>query len=150
MPVSRFVLFLPFLLRPSSFKNTSVRPSISLSVCLSHHFFTMFLSTYHHEIFRSYYHWHKWCPSKRSRLQARGQGSRCQNTICPNLVVSRSWLQFKFTDGYEMMHKCWSSTEKLPYCFLGHPSNFKVTRDTNLPIFTRIEQFRIVTPVWIH
>ena len=29
-------------------------------------------------------------------------------------------------------------------------SNFKVTRDKNLPILTRIERFRTVTLVWIH
>ena len=40
-----------------------------LSVCLSvcHTFFTMFLSSYRHKIFRSHYQWHKWCPCKRSR-----------------------------------------------------------------------------------
>ena len=36
-------------------------PSFRLSVCtsVSHTFFTMFLSSYHHEIFRSYYHGQK-------------------------------------------------------------------------------------------
>ena len=43
----------------------SVRPSVCLSVC--HTFFTMFPSSYHHEIFRRYYHVQKWCPCKRSR-----------------------------------------------------------------------------------
>ena len=42
----------------------SVRPYVRLSVC--HTFFTMFPSSYHHEIFRSYYHGQKWCPCKRS------------------------------------------------------------------------------------
>ena len=45
----------------------SVRLSVRLSVC--HTFVTMFLSSYHHEIFRSYRHWQKWCPCK-------GQGQR--------------------------------------------------------------------------
>ena len=45
----------------------SVRLSVRLSLCDT--FFTMFLSSYHHEIFRSYYHWQKWCPCKRSRSQ---------------------------------------------------------------------------------
>ena len=49
-----------------------------LSVCLSH-FFTMFLSSYHHEIFRSYYQWQKWCPCKRSRSLVKCQGHRCHN-----------------------------------------------------------------------
>ena len=44
-----------------------------LSVCLSvcHTFLTMFSSSYHHEIFRSYYHWRKWCPCKRSRSKVK-------------------------------------------------------------------------------
>ena len=64
-----------FLLRPSSSKNTSFCLSVCPSVCPSvrpvcsvcHTFFTMFLSSYHHAIFRSYYQWQKWCPCKRSR-----------------------------------------------------------------------------------
>ena len=43
----------------------SVRLSVCLSVC--HTFLTMFPSSYHHDIFRSYYQWQKWCPCKRSR-----------------------------------------------------------------------------------
>ena len=38
----------------------------------------------------------------------------------------------------------------MPYCFQGHPPNFKVTWDQKLPILTWIERFRTVTPVWIH
>ena len=51
--------------------------SVCLSVCLSvcpsvcHTFFTMFPSSYHHEIFRSYYHGQKWCPCKRSRSKVK-------------------------------------------------------------------------------
>ena len=54
----------------------SVRPSVRPSVCLSvcHTFFTMFPSSYHHEIFRIYYHGQKWCPCKRSRSEVKGQG----------------------------------------------------------------------------
>ena len=52
----------------------SVCPSVRLSVC--HTFFTMFPSSYHHEIFRSYYHGQKWCPCKRSRSEVKGQGLR--------------------------------------------------------------------------
>ena len=61
----------------------SVRPSVCLSVCLSvcHTFFTMFLSSYHHEIFTSYYHCQRWCPCKRSRSGVKGQGHRGQNPI---------------------------------------------------------------------
>ena len=42
----------------------SVCPSVRLSVRLSvrHTFLTMFPSSYHHEIFKSYYQWQKWRP----------------------------------------------------------------------------------------
>ena len=33
--------------------------------------FTMFPSSYHHEIFRSYYQWQKWRPCKRSRSKVK-------------------------------------------------------------------------------
>ena len=52
----------------------SVRPSVCLSVC--HTFLTIFPSSYHHEIFRSYYQWQKWRPCKRSRSEVKGQGHR--------------------------------------------------------------------------
>ena len=45
----------------------SVRPSVCPSV--RHTFFTMFPSSYHHEIFRSYYQWQKWRPCKRSEVK---------------------------------------------------------------------------------
>ena len=60
----------------------SVRPSVCPSVCPSvrlsvrHTFLTMFLSTYHHEIFRSYYQRQKWRPCKRWRSEVKGQGHR--------------------------------------------------------------------------
>ena len=57
----------------------SIHPSICLSVCLyvctsvcmfvCHTFFTMFFSSYHHEMFRSYYHWQK-------DPQAKGYGQK--------------------------------------------------------------------------
>ena len=37
--------------------------------------------------------------------------------IWPKLGVSGLYLQFEITDGYEMMHKAWSSIEDVPYCF---------------------------------
>ena len=55
----------------------SVRPS----VC--HTFLTMFPSSYHHEIFGSYYQWQKWRPCKRSRSEVKGQGHRGHNPTLP-------------------------------------------------------------------
>ena len=37
--------------------------------------------------------------------------------IWPRLGVSGLLLQFEFTNGYEMLHKAWSSIEEVPYCF---------------------------------
>ena len=81
--------------------------------------------------------------------------------FCPNLGVSGLLLQLEYTNGFEMMHKAWSSIKDMPFCFQGHLSNFKVTRDKKStiwiplseitrPILIRIERFRTVTPVWIH
>ena len=146
--------------------------SVRLSVC--HTFLTMFPSSYHHEIFRSYYQWQKWRPCKRSRSKvkvtevntqlnrfrtvtpvwihiwwwndayslmmlrrgallflkvirqiSRSHGSKkCR--IWPRLGISGLLLQFEFTNGYEMMHKAWSSIEEVPYCF--SRSSIKISR----------------------
>ena len=42
----------------------------------------------------------------------------------PKLGVSGLYLQFEFTNGYEMMHKAWSSIEEVPYCFSGSSVKF--------------------------
>ena len=47
---------------------------------------------------------------------ARSHGSK--NHRCwPKLGVSGLWLQLEFTDGYEMVHRAWSSIVEVPYCF---------------------------------
>ena len=55
----------------------SVCPSVCPSVC--HTFLTMFPSSYHHGICRSYYQWQKWHQCKRSRSEVKGQGHRGQH-----------------------------------------------------------------------
>ena len=68
----------------------------------------------------------------------------------PSLVFPDSNSSLNSRDGYKTMHKAWSSIEEVPYCFQGHLSNFKVTRDRKSLIFTWIECFQAVTLVWIH
>ena len=47
---------------------------------------------------------------------SRSHGSKnCQ--FWPELSVSGLWLQFEFTDGFEMMHKAWCSIKEVPYYF---------------------------------
>ena len=50
------------------------------------------------------------------RQISRSHGSK-KRRIWPRLGVSGLSLQFEFTNGYEMMHKAWSSIERVPYCF---------------------------------
>ena len=47
---------------------------------------------------------------------ARSHGSK-NHRFWPKLGVSGQQLQFEFTDGYEMMHRAWSSIVEVPYCF---------------------------------
>ena len=60
----------------------SVRPS----VC--HTFLTMFPSSYHHEIFRSYYQWQKWRPCKRSRSEVKEVNTQLNRyrTVTPGWI----------------------------------------------------------------
>ena len=53
------------------------------SVCPSacHTFLTMFPSSYHHEIFKSYSQWQMWCQCKMSISEVNGQGRRGQKII---------------------------------------------------------------------
>ena len=100
----------------------SVRPSVGLSVC--HTFFTMFPSSYHHKIFRSYYHWQKWGPCKRSRSVVRGQSHRGWNLtkLFPDRNSSLNSHMRKWCTKLD------DALERHPIVFQCHPSNFKVTQ----------------------
>ena len=80
----------------------SVCPSVRLSVCplvRPSHLFDYVPSSYHHEIFMSYYQWQKWRPCKRSRSEVKGQGHRGHNPTLPfpdcnsslNSVMMMKW-----------------------------------------------------------
>ena len=70
-------------------------PSLCLSVC--HTFLTMFPSSYHHEIFRSYYQWQKWRPCKGSRSKVNTPLNRFQ-TVTPVWIHIWCW-----NDVYSLM-----------------------------------------------
>ena len=60
--------------------------SICLSVCrpsVCDTFLTEILSSYHHGISRSYYHWQIRCPCKMSRSEVKGQGHRDHDPTQP-------------------------------------------------------------------
>ena len=60
---------------PNVFLAATKRPMVqSVRLSVRHTFLTIFPSSYHHEIFRSYYQWQKWRPCKKSRSEVKGQG----------------------------------------------------------------------------
>ena len=80
----------------------SVRPSVRPSVC--HTFLTMFPSSYHHEIFRSYYQWQKWRPCKMSRSEVKGQGHRGHDPNFRFRTVTPVWIHiWWWNDTYSLM-----------------------------------------------
>ena len=88
-------------------------PSVRPSVRLSHLF-------HYVPIIVSSLNFQEWLPITEvismQKVKVRGQRSRSHRSK-PNLAVSGLWLQFEFTDGYEMMHKAWGSIEEVPYYF---------------------------------
>ena len=48
------------------------------------------------------------------RKISRSHGAK-NRRIWPRLDVSGLTLQYEFTNGYEMLHKAWSSKEEVPY-----------------------------------
>ena len=84
----------------------SVCPSVCLSVrpSVCHTFLTMFPSSYHHEIFRSYYQWQKWRPCKRSRSEVKGQGHRGHDPNFRFRTVTPVWIHiWWWNDTYSLM-----------------------------------------------
>ena len=111
-----------------------VRPSVH------HTFLTMFLSSYHPEIFRSYYHWQTWCPCKRSRSQVMTPFSRFR-------TVTPVWIHILR----------WNDAQSLMLLRIGALFFFKVIHQISRShgtkkslILTQIGHFQTVTPVWIH
>ena len=61
-----------------------------------------------------------------------------------------SFHLIEFTNGYEMMHKAWSSIEEVPYCFFKVICQILRSQGTKKTlILTQIWRFWTVTPVWI-
>ena len=79
-----FVWLFFFQLRLNNSMSGSFSPSVRLPVCLSvcpwHvlHYVPVIVSS---QIFRSYFHWQKWCPCIRSRSEVKCQGHRGQNPV---------------------------------------------------------------------
>ena len=61
----------------------------------------------------------------RSYVKLQGHMAKKNRWFWPKLGVSGLWLQLEFTDGYEMMHRAWSSIVEVPYCFSGSYVKFQ-------------------------
>ena len=63
----------------------------------------------------------------------------------------RTVNQFEYTNGYEIMHKVWSSIEKVPYCFSRSSVKFQGhAGQKTTTILTQIERFQTIALTWIH
>ena len=79
----------------------------------------------------------------RSSIKFQGHtGQKCDRQFRPKLSVSGLQLQFEFTNGFEMMHKAWCSTEEVPYCFSRSSIKFEALMDRKIddlnPILSKI------------
>ena len=71
--------FLRFFICDQAALRTLISVCLSVRLSVRHTLLTMFLSLYHPDIFRTYYHWQMWPPCKRSRSEVNGQGHRCHD-----------------------------------------------------------------------
>ena len=122
------------------------------SVCLSvrpSYLLTMFPSSYHHEIFRSYYIWQKWRPYKRSRSKVKVTEINTQ--LSRFWIITPVWIHIWW----------WNDAQSLMLLRRGALLFFKAIRQISRSpppgtrlikslILTQIGRFRTVTPVWIH
>ena len=129
----------------------SVRPCVRLSVCPSVRLsVTPFSPCSHHGIIMKF---SGDITMVKSDVHAKGQGQRSKVKVTEvNTQLSRFrtltpvWIHI-----WQWNHAhSWKHLEEVPYCFQGHPSNFKVTRLWKSSKLTQIGRFRTVTPVWIH
>ena len=109
----------------------------------NHTFFTMFPSSYHHEMFRSYYHGQKWCPCKRSMSKAKVTEVNTPHSHF--WTVTPVWIRILQ----------WNHAHSLNQHRRGVLLSFKVICQISRsqvakksPISTRIWCFRTVTPAW--
>ena len=88
----------------------SVRPSVRLSVCLSHLF-------HYVPVIASSWNFQELLPltkvTSMQKVNVRGQRSRSQRSKL-NLAVSGPYLQVEFTYDDEMVHKAWCCFEEVP------------------------------------
>ena len=114
-----------------------------LSACPSvrHNFFTMFPWSYHHVIFRSYYHGYKWCPCKNQGQRSKVKVTEVNTQLSRFRTLTPVWIHIC---QWNHAHY-WSSIEEVPYCFSMSSVKFQGHTSKVSSILTRIERFRTLT-----
>ena len=123
----------------------SVCPSVRPSVC--HTFFTMFPSSYHHEIFRNYYHGQKWCPCKRSRSELKVKVTEVNTQLSRFRTLTPVWIHI-----WQWNHAhSWKQHRRGAVLFFKVILQISRSHGSkNRSNLTQIGRFRTVTAVWIH
>ena len=104
-------------------------PSVRLSVC--HNFLTMFPSSNHHEIFRSYYH-------DQSKVHAKGQGQRSKVKVTE---VTTQLNRFRTVTPVWIHRWWWNDAYSLMLLRRGALLFFKVIRQISRSNSTKIVEF---------
>ena len=107
----------------------------------------MFLSSYHPEIFISYYYRQTWCSCKRSRSEVNGQGHRVNTQFSRFRTITPVWIHiWWWNDAQSLMllRRGALYFSRSSVIFQGH-----TTKEKTL-FWTQIGIFRTVNPVWIN
>ena len=102
----------------------------------------IYTSSYHHQIFRSYCHWQKWCPCKRSRSEVKGGGysghtwlrhvirqiSRSYGTKKSPILIGRFWTVIPF----RIHIRLWNDAQSFKWHRRGALLFFKVIRQDHM------------------
>ena len=120
----------------------ALRTLLSVSPSVRHTFLTMYLSSYHPQIFRSYYHWQMWCSCKRSRSKVKV--TEVMTPFSRFRTVTPVWIHIWR----------WNDAQILVLLRRGVLLFFKVIFQDHTAkkssILTQIGRFRTVAPVWLH
>ena len=92
---------------------------------------TMFPSLYHHEIFRSYYHWLKWCSYKRSRSRSEVKVTEVKTQFSSLRTVTPIWIHiWRWNDAQRLI---WHNRDALLFSKVIHHTGQKINDlDPNL------------------
>ena len=108
---------------------------------------------------------HQWLQNDAKSLKQHRRGACCfsissvkfqfqtgqkNSQFWPKLSISGLSFQFGFSNGYEMIHKAWSSIEEVCSYFSRSSIKFKGHMSRKLMIWLQFERLRMITQIWIH